>query len=177
MQWLRASASPSTPAKEIGTGSRNALELDTRPPCTERRRDARRYSRTLVAPEILEPRRRQLCVTHGMLDRSMPKPILDRPRIVPCIRQGEAAGVAQHVAVDREQETGTLADVLHSPVSGAVQGYLAVTNCAADRQIRPCAVNVRRGLALTPILEVNLAERLHGSRYLRGCRGLPRLRS
>ena len=38
----------------------------------------------------------------GMLDRLVPQPILDLPRIVPRIRQGVAAGVAQHVNMHRE---------------------------------------------------------------------------
>jgi hypothetical protein len=58
-------------------------------------------SNSSVAPEILEPGRRQFGVSDGMLDRAMPKPILDRPRVMPFVGQRVATGVPQHVDVDR----------------------------------------------------------------------------
>jgi len=70
----------------------------------------RRGPAASVAPEVLEPRRRQLGVSHGVLDRSMAEPILQRPRIMPCIRQSVAAGMPEHVAVNRESKAGTLAN-------------------------------------------------------------------
>lgn len=47
-----------------------------------------------LAPEIPEPCRRKLGVADGVLNRPMPKPILQRPRVMPLVRQGVAAGVA-----------------------------------------------------------------------------------
>src|SRR6516164_343908 len=46
-----------------------------------------------VAPEVLEPICGPLGVVHGMLDRPMAQPILDRSRVVPCsnARKGKSA--------------------------------------------------------------------------------------
>ena len=54
---------------------------------------AKSHAGDLVAPEILEPRWRQLGVAHGVLDVAMAEPCLQGPRIVPGVRQGEAARV------------------------------------------------------------------------------------
>jgi len=54
----------------------------------------------LSSPEILEPIRRHLRVAHRVLDVLVPEPSLQRPRVVPGIGQGVAAGVAQHVRED-----------------------------------------------------------------------------
>jgi hypothetical protein len=43
------------------------------------------------APEVPEPRRAQLSIAHRVLDVLVPYPGLDRPRIVPRVRQGVAA--------------------------------------------------------------------------------------
>ena len=42
----------------------------------------------------------------------MAEPIPNAPRVVACIGQGVAAGVAQHVRVDRKGESGAGADAL-----------------------------------------------------------------
>jgi hypothetical protein len=62
-----------------------------------------------VAPETLEAGRRQLGVAHRMRDVAVAPPILQRPRIVAGVRQGEAAGVPEHVAMDRERQSSTCA--------------------------------------------------------------------
>ena len=69
-----------------------------------------------LPPEVLEPRRRQLAVAHRVLDRAMAQPILQRPCIMPCIRQSVAASMPEHVAVNRESEAGTLANALYQPI-------------------------------------------------------------
>jgi hypothetical protein len=51
------------------------------------------WSRRLVPPEVLEPRRRQLRVDNGMLDRNVPQPVLDRPGIVAVIGELVPAAV------------------------------------------------------------------------------------
>jgi hypothetical protein len=63
-----------------------------------------------LSPEILEPIRRQLRVAHGVLDVLVPEPSLQRPRIVPRIRQREPAAVPQHVRVNRKRHFGSGAD-------------------------------------------------------------------
>jgi hypothetical protein len=52
-----------------------------------------------VAPEVLEPSRAQFCVAHCVLDRNVPQPVLDRPRVSAGIRQCIAATMAQHVTM------------------------------------------------------------------------------
>ena len=44
-----------------------------------------------LTPEVLEPIRRQLGVTHGVLDVFVAEPRLQRPRVVAGIGQGVAA--------------------------------------------------------------------------------------
>ena len=46
-----------------------------------------------LTPEVLELRRRQFGIAHGVLDRLVPEVILNAPRIMPRIGQGVAAGV------------------------------------------------------------------------------------
>jgi hypothetical protein len=42
----------------------------------------------------------------------MSEPVLNCPRVMPCIGQCVAAGVPQHVDVNLEREAGPLADAL-----------------------------------------------------------------
>jgi hypothetical protein len=49
---------------------------------------------------------------HLVLDILMPEPCLQRPRVVPGISQGVAAGVPQHVRKNGEGHTGAPAEVL-----------------------------------------------------------------
>jgi hypothetical protein len=53
----------------------------------------------LVAPKILEPLRRQLGVSNGVLDILVPEISLQRPCVVPFIRERVSAGVTEHVRV------------------------------------------------------------------------------
>jgi len=57
-----------------------------------------------VAPEILELDRRQLGVTHGVLDCFVAEIVLDRSRVMAGIGQGIAAGVAKHVDMNLETD-------------------------------------------------------------------------
>jgi hypothetical protein len=58
----------------------------------------------LLPPKVLEPRRRQLGVAHRVLDIFVSEVGLERSRIVAPVRQGVAAGVAQHVRVNLKAE-------------------------------------------------------------------------
>src|SRR5262249_62075953 len=60
----------------------------------------------LIAPEILEPIRCQLGVTHSVLDVAMAEPCLQGPGVVAGIGQRVAATVEQHVRVDGEGHLG-----------------------------------------------------------------------
>ena len=55
-----------------------------------------------LAPEVLEPVRRQLGVAHRVLDVLVPEPCLQRPGVVAGVGPRVAATVAQHVRMDRE---------------------------------------------------------------------------
>jgi len=48
----------------------------------------------------------------------MPKPILDRPRIVALAGQGVATGMSEHVGVNLQRQAGTLTDALDKPIDG-----------------------------------------------------------
>jgi hypothetical protein len=48
----------------------------------------------------------------------MAKPILERPRIMPRIGQGIAAGMPEHVTVNQEGKAGALTDALYQPIDG-----------------------------------------------------------
>lgn len=43
---------------------------------------------------------------------------MDAPRVMPRIGQRITAGVPQHVNVNRERQTGALADALHKEIDG-----------------------------------------------------------
>ena len=53
-----------------------------------------------VAPKILKSCRRQLGVAHRVLDVAVAQPVLKRPGVVTGVRQGVAARVAEHVAME-----------------------------------------------------------------------------
>jgi hypothetical protein len=50
----------------------------------------------LRTPEISETIRSYFRVAHRVLDVAMPKPCLQRSRIVACVRQCVTAGMSQH---------------------------------------------------------------------------------
>ena len=56
--------------------------------------------------KILKPIRRQLGIPRSVLDILMPQVVLNCPRILSIVRQLEPAGVAQHVGMSGEIETG-----------------------------------------------------------------------
>jgi hypothetical protein len=53
-----------------------------------------------------------------VLNRPVTKPVLYSSRVVPRIGQGVAAGMTEHVDVDREAEIGLLAYSLHLAIEG-----------------------------------------------------------
>src|SRR5262245_13362521 len=55
-----------------------------------------------LAPEVLEPVRRQFGVAHRVLDVLVPEPCLQRPGVVAGVGQRVAATMAQHVCRSRE---------------------------------------------------------------------------
>src|SRR4029453_12254601 len=59
---------------------------------------------SLVRPEPLEPIRSQVGAAHRVLDVPMPEVVLNRPGVVALVGELEAAGVAEHVRVDRKAE-------------------------------------------------------------------------
>jgi hypothetical protein len=66
--------------------------------------------RRLIPPKSLKPIRCQLRITYCVLDVAVAKPCLGCPRIVAGVRQGETAGVPEHVRVDRKRYPGALAE-------------------------------------------------------------------
>ena len=65
------------------------------------------------SPEVLEPARRQLGVSHRVLDVAVAEVSLQRSRIVALVGQRKATGVAQHVRMSRKAELGLDASALH----------------------------------------------------------------
>jgi len=74
-----------------------------------------------LSPEIPESSRRQFGVAHRVLDIAVTEVGLQRPRVVALVRQGEAAGVPEHVRVGLEAQTRLSARPLNhaSEASGA----------------------------------------------------------
>jgi hypothetical protein len=62
------------------------------------------------APEIPKPIGRQPGVAHRVLDILVPKVMLQGAGIVAVVGQFEAAGMAQHVRMDRKRQLGGLAE-------------------------------------------------------------------
>jgi hypothetical protein len=83
--------------------------LSTNAACSARRgKGHNQYKRFHgSAPEVVEPRRRQLGVAHRVLDVLVAKVCLQRPGVVAGICEGEAAGVPQHVGVGLDLQAGT----------------------------------------------------------------------
>jgi hypothetical protein len=73
---------------------------------------------SLVAPEILEARWRELGIAHGVLDIFVPEIILDRSCVVTIACQLVAGSMAQHVSMDLEREVGFLPCPLDQPIEG-----------------------------------------------------------
>ena len=60
-----------------------------------------------------------------MLNVAVAQPILKSPRVVPRVRQGIAAGVPEHMRVDREGHLGARADALNQAVHGGRREWAA----------------------------------------------------
>src|SRR5262244_2926065 len=69
-----------------------------------------------ILPEPSEPVRRHRCVAHGRGNRAVTEIVLNCPRVVPVISELVAAGMPQHVAVDQERETISLAGSGNHPL-------------------------------------------------------------
>jgi hypothetical protein len=65
------------------------------------------------SPEVFEPARRQLGVSHRVLDVAVAEVSLQRPRIVALVGQRKAARVAQHVRMSRKAQLGLDTSALH----------------------------------------------------------------
>ena len=65
------------------------------------------------SPEVLEPARRQLGVSHRVLDVAVAEVSLQRPGIVALVGQRKATGVAQHVRMSRKAQLGLDTSALH----------------------------------------------------------------
>ena len=73
---------------------------------------------SISAPHVLEADRAQFGIAGCVLDSPVPEPILDQPRVMARIGHRIAAGMAEHVGVDQEGESGALTDTLHKAVDG-----------------------------------------------------------
>ena len=84
-------------------------------------------------------------VAHGVLGIAVAEVVLDEPQIVAPVGEGEAAGVTQHVWVDRRQRSASrglgeqmvyrLAGHLGAPLGDEQPGQLVIARCkiAFDR--------------------------------------------
>lgn len=70
---------------------------------------------SILAPKILEPRRRQLGVPHRVLDVFVAEIGLQCPRVVPVVGELVTAGMSQHVRVGLEAKLGFDPRPLHHP--------------------------------------------------------------
>ena len=90
----------------------------------------------------------------------MPKPVLNSARVVASIRQGIAAGVPEHVAVNLEGQAGALTDALYKPIYG-VRGEGASALCGEhEGAIRELPVKLSQSPQLVA------ADRMCGRRAL-----------
>jgi hypothetical protein len=88
----------------------------------------------LVLPKVLEPLRRQLGVSNGVLNVLVSQIVLKRARVLMVIGKLEPAGVAQHVRMDWEWHLGSLAEPAHhSPEPDGTHGCPAF----AHEQVAP----------------------------------------
>ena len=75
---------------------------------------------TLVSKQAFEARRRQLGVTHSVLDRFVAEITLNRAGIDAVVRQLVAAGVPEHVRVHLELEACNLAGTFDHGLEAAI---------------------------------------------------------
>src|ERR1700747_2581352 len=86
-----------------------------------------------ILPEPSEPVRRHRCVAHGRGNRAVTEIVLNCPRVVPVIGELVAAGIPQHVAVNGERETSSLAGTGNHPlITRNAQWRIALGNEDAD---------------------------------------------
>jgi hypothetical protein len=78
-----------------------------------------------LAPEILKPRRTQFCVAHRVLNVFVAQVGLQRPSVVPSVRQCVTAGVPKDVRVNFVGEAGALADAFDKPINGVRREWSA----------------------------------------------------
>ena len=85
----------------------------------------------------------------------MAKPILDRPRIVPCIGQGVAAAVTEHVAMHREIEASTLANAFDVPINRVRREWSAAFGREHKAESGNCRRSSRNALNLVAAERMN----------------------
>src|SRR4029077_20712758 len=88
------------------------------------------------APKVLEPARRQLGVTHRVLDVSMAQVGLKGPGIVAFVSQRDPAGVSQHVGMSLKAELGLDASTRHHASKAASRERRAPLGCEDERRLR-----------------------------------------
>ena len=99
------------------------------------------FGPSLVPPEVLEPRRRQLGVTDGVLDVAVAEISLQRPRVVRSYLRSLASGSQESRKLFTERFLG-LTEVLRRPVetTGVKRAW-----CSANfMSTRPSQVSVRQ---------------------------------
>src|SRR5262249_45015165 len=76
-------------------------------------------ARSSILPEAVEPARGQLGVPDRVLNVPVPEIMLQSPRVLPVIRQLEAAGMPQHMRVNREPKLAHLETLVRARFCGA----------------------------------------------------------
>ena len=102
-----------------------------------------RARRRLVLPKAFKPVRCQGGVAHCRRDRAVPEVVLDCPGVLAIVCELVAAGVPQHVAVDREWEARGLASPRdHALIASHAQGRQALRHehidaCTGVSRLQP----------------------------------------
>src|SRR5687767_14476818 len=90
-------------------------------------------NRRLVPPEIIEPIRRKLCVSNGVLDVAVAKIGLNSARIEPFIGEIEPAGMPQHVRMHLKCKLSVFPNATDDPLEG---GYRHGPTPFGSEQVR-----------------------------------------
>src|SRR4029450_9473864 len=72
-------------------------------------------SRRGLSPKVLKPIRRQLGVTHRVLDITMAQVSLQSPGVMALVCERKATGVPKHVGVSLEAQFGNRSSALYHP--------------------------------------------------------------
>ncbi len=85
----------------------------------------------------------------------MPEPRLESPRIVAGVRQGEAAGLPEHVRVDRKRHPGALAEARDQCVEALGRHRAAALGNERMRVRRLFALRTAQGSDLVTLARMN----------------------